>query len=112
MSQCPNGQFPVTCDGRDQCRAIHKLYCCALLQLGPGTPPACPYTSGYASCTDTCTTSFAQNCPANTSVKPCRTAGDCANDQSGETNCCAFGSGALQTFCVSDALKGDGGTCL
>lgn len=91
--------------------AEHKLYCCALLTVGPGSPP-CPYTGGFASCTDACQTSFAQSCPANTSVKPCHAASDCANDPAGENNCCVFGSGPLLTFCVADNLKLDGGTCL
>jgi hypothetical protein len=112
MTSCPNNQFPVACDGRDQCRAQQKLYCCALLDLGQGTPGNCPYTDGYSSCQDTCTTSFAQSCLSHTSVKPCHAASDCANDQSAETNCCVFGPGPLLTFCVSDALKPDGGTCL
>ncbi|MBI2393320.1 MAG: hypothetical protein HYV09_27295 [Deltaproteobacteria bacterium] len=94
-----------TCRGPADC-PFDKKYCCAKIQLGPGTPPSCPMTTASTSCQSSCPTNIPFSCPANGMMKLCKVRSDCADDSS-NPNCCRItASGSNAVFCVSDIVRG------
>ena len=100
---CSDGGVAINCDGPEDCTG--GKVCCGTVDVGSGTPPTCPISTGAASCAATCTTVIPTSCPDKGSARLCHAAADCASDKA-NANCCTFSaSGTSGTFCVPDAYK-------
>lgn len=101
----PTEAGTFSCREPGDCTASQP-YCCAKIQLGPGTPPSCPMTTASTSCESSCPTNIPFSCPANGTLKLCKVKSDCADDTS-NPNCCRMSaSGSSAVFCVSDVVRG------
>ncbi len=103
-ASCSDGGVAINCDGPEDCTGGGKV-CCGTINVGAGTPPTCPISTGSAACASTCDTKIPTSCPDKGSARLCHAAADCASDASNK-NCCTFSAGgASGTFCVGDAYK-------
>jgi hypothetical protein len=93
---------PFKCRGPEDCGG--KL-CCANLELGAGTPPACPLLTGSSECKATCETVFPLSCPAKGVVRVCHKSTDCAGDVGNPFCCKILGGGVAGTVCISAMIK-------
>ena len=110
-ASCSDGGVAVSCDGPEDCPSGSASVCCATLKVGAGTPPACPFEDGAASCAATCPTKIPTSCPGEGKAKLCHTKSDCAGDTS-NPECCTFsGGGGTATFCVPTTIAGFATSC-
>jgi hypothetical protein len=110
-ASCADGGVTLGCDGPEDCSGGTAKICCATLKVGAGTPPACPFESGAASCAADCPTRIPTSCPGEGKARLCHTKSDCAGDAS-NPECCTFsGGGGTATFCVSSVIAGFATSC-
>ncbi len=106
QSACPDAGAAWECDEPADCNGdAGTPFCCAVMDLGPGSFPVCPAQSLSSSCRATCTTNVGLTCPTGGNARVCSHATDCPSAQ----KCCAFtqGSQTIQV-CVSGSLPCSG----